>query len=406
MPVPEAFPNHESRITNHATKLAIVTTHPIQYQVPWFRALALERSLELTVGYACMPDSAQQGAGFDVPFAWDLPLLDGYRWEQLNLASAPAKLNSFAGLRLHSIGAWFRRGGFDAVLVTGWNSLALVQAALAASRLGIPLIGRGDSHTLKQRSGIKRFFLSAWLHRFSAFLVVGSRNRDFYREAGIEEERLFDGPHFVDNDRFGREANLARQDRAAHRARLGIPEKACCVLFAGKMIPEKNLGELLEAVQIASVHQPNLHLLMVGDGPLRKDLEREAALRSLPVKFAGFLNQREMPAAYAEADVLALTSVSESWGLVVNEAMASGLPAIVSDRVGCSPDLVSDGSTGWTYTSGNAGALATVIERAVLERDQLPAMGAAARKLVNDRYSVDRAVEGTLEAVEFVTRDS
>jgi glycosyltransferase involved in cell wall biosynthesis len=382
-------------------RVAVATTHPIQYQAPWFRALAERPELELEVGFAWVPDAAAQGAGFDVAFEWDLPLREGYRSVELERRGRAPRLSTFAGLRLRDPARWLA-GRFDAVVVTGWNAWALVQVALAARRLGIPALARGDS-----RGGVPRPLAVRMGHRLllrlhAAFLVVGRRNRDFYRSYGVDPGRLFDCPHFVDNSRFARAAEAARAERAALRARFGVPAGAVCALFAGKLQPVKEVGLLITALERARTRAGDLHLLVAGDGSERAALERQARERSLPVSFAGFLNQTELPAAYAATDLLVLPSRSESWGLVVNEAMACGLPALVSDAVGCAPDLVVEGETGWTFPAGEVDALAERLAAAAGRRAELPSLGARARARVESGHSVERAVEGTLAALRFV----
>jgi glycosyltransferase involved in cell wall biosynthesis len=384
-------------------RLALATTHPIQYQVPWFRALAARPEVELEVGFAWLPDAAAQGVGFGVPFAWDLPLLDGYRWRELERGRGRPELSRFGGLRLRRPGSWLDAWRADALIVTGWNARALVEVALAARRRGIPVLARGDS-----RGGLRRPLAARLAHRvllrlYAGFLVVGERNRAFYEERGVAAERLFSCPHFVDNERFAHAATAAAPRRAELRARWGVPENAVCTLFAGKIAPVKDLDTLLAALARACVATPGLHLLVVGDGGERARLERAARERALPVGWAGFLNQSEIPAAYAAADALVLPSRSETWGLVVNEAMACGLPAIVSDAAGCAPDLVRDGETGFTFPCGDAPALAARLAALAAEPGAARAMGERARALVFAEYSVARAVEGTLAALAAVT---
>lgn len=383
-------------------RLAIVTTHPIQYQVPWFRALAARREIELTVGFAWLPDAESQGVGFAVPFQWDVPLTDGYRWERLPLASRSPRLGPFFGLRLRDVARWLRAGRFEALLVTGWNSFSLVQAARAAKRLGLRVLVRGDSSDLAPRAAWKRLLHRRFFSMYDAFLTVGSANEAFYARFGVPASRRFRAPHFVDNRRFAEEASAQEGNRAKVRESWGIPPDARVALFAGKMIPEKNLEELLTAFGIAEKQEHSLRLLLVGDGPLRAALESRAlTLESRPT-FVGFMNQTRIPEAYAAADFLVLPSRSETWGLVVNEAMACGLPAIVSDRVGCAVDLVREGETGAVYASGDVAGLAARLVEFARDPDRTRAMGGRARELVFTDYSIERAVEGTLAALQAV----
>jgi glycosyltransferase involved in cell wall biosynthesis len=167
-------------------------------------------------------------------------------------------------------------------------------------------------------------------------------------------------------------------------------------LYVGKLVEKKRPLDLIDAVS----RVPGTHALYVGDGPLRGEAERAAT--GQPVTFAGFRNQSAMPEAYAVADVLVLPSDRrETWGLAVNEAMASGLPAIVSDAVGCAPDLIIPGVTGYSYPAGDRRALADALRRVVADPPAARAMGVAARGHVAG-YSVECAARGVWQAMEGV----
>lgn len=382
--------------------LAVVATHPIQYQVPWFQALAAEPSLDLTVYFACLPDAQAQGAGFGIPFAWDIPLLDGYRWECLPNRRARPRLDRFFGSSTPGVGRVLAARKPDAVLVTGWNAWPLLQAILACRRLHLPVLLRGDSNALRDRPAPARFLHRRLFGQVAAFLSVGRSNRDFYAANGVPAARIFDVPHFVDNARFAASAAEARAQRAVLREQWRIPPGALCVLFVGKVEPKKRLADLVHAAAAAAAQGVRLHLLVVGEGPLRLQAEAQAGGLGVPATFAGFLNQSELGRAYACADVLVLPSdAGETWGLVVNEAMACGLPAVVSHLVGCGPDLVAEGVTGHTYPCGDVATLGTVLVRLARDPAACAAMGERARERVQ-AYSVARAVEGTRRAVDAV----
>lgn len=384
-------------------RLLLAATHPIQYQVPWYRELAAVPGLDFEVGYSWLPDPGAQGTGFGVAFEWDVPLLEGYRWTELPRTGGRPDLARFASLRLRRPGRWFE-GPPATLLVTGWHRLPLIQLALAARRRRIPVLARGDSTAGGRRRLHRRLLLRTWLRLFAGFLVVGSRNREFYRELGIEEARLFDCPHFVDNRRFAAATQRALPRREELRRRWNASGDALVVLYCGKLIPEKNVSELLEAFAAASASAPRLRLVMVGDGPLRGELEAEAQRLGVQAVWCGFRNQSQLPESYAAADVLVLPSRSETWGLVVNEAFACGLPVIASDRVGCVPDLVHPERTGAVYRSGHPEELAARLVHAAANPAWLRFAGEEGRRLVLDAYSVEHAVAGTLAALTSVAR--
>ena len=388
-------------------KVAIVSTHPIQYHTPWFRELA-RRNIDLTVYYALLPDQQQQAVGFGEPFAWDIPLLEGYQWALLPNSRKEPRLSGFFHSSTPAIHSRLSGTMPDAVILTGWQSLPLIQALWAAVRLRIPCILRGESNGLRSRPLWVRGLHKQLFSFIDAFLCIGKLNREFYLGYGIPEQRIFSAPYFVDNQRFADQFCQARRERDALRIRWKIDdpsakhqERRICFLFAGKLEPKKRPLDLLRAFEAASRANSDIHLLVVGTGELMDEARKFAESRSLPVTFAGFLNQTEITQAYAAADCLVLPSdYGETWGLVVNEAMSCGLPALVSDRVGCGPDLVEERVTGGVFPCGDVETLAGKL-REFANSAELAQMGEQAKLRISD-YSVENAVEGTLAAIEFV----
>ena len=217
--------------------------------------------------------------GFATAFAWDVPLLDGYRSEELTRSNGLPDLTRFFGIRLRGVRGWLRAQRLDALVVTGWHSYSLVQATLAARTLGLPLLVRGDSNDLRERGPFAKLFHRLYLPLFDAFLVVGQSNRRFYRRSGVAARKLFACPHFVDNQRLSRQHAEAANRRTALRAAWGVPSDAVCALFAGKLVEVKHLPHLLAALRLALASAPRLHLLVAGEGPLGEELRAAAAAR-------------------------------------------------------------------------------------------------------------------------------
>jgi glycosyltransferase involved in cell wall biosynthesis len=241
------------------------------------------------------------------------------------------------------------------------------------------------------------------LKQYSAYLAIGVANREFYRFHGCHEDRIFWAPYAVDNDFFATQvaARMTRRDEI--RVVFGIPREACVFLFAGKLEIKKHPMDLLEALSHMSGDlRRRVHVLMAGGGPLQSACEQSARKQGVPVTFTGFLNQSKLPDAYAAADALVLPSdAGETWGLVVNEAMACGLPAIVSDHVGCQADLVQSEHTGFVFPFADTAALGRAMRRMASDGAARRRMGANARERVAD-YSYERVVAGIVEALNHV----
>lgn len=377
-------------------RLGILQTHPVQYLSPLYRTLAARSDVDLTVFFAHRPNAVEQGTGFGVPFEWDVDLTGGYRSEWLTNVAAKPSASAFMGCDTPEIAGIVARRRFDAFVVMGWHARSYWQAMAGCWRAGVPVMVRGDSQLTTEpgaKRAVKRVVYPLFVRRLAACLSVGERSDAYFRYYGAR--RVVRTPHFVDNDFLGRRALELAPERSALRARWGIPDGALVLAFVGKHIPIKRPVDLVRG--IAASGRRDVWALYVGDGELRRACEDEAERLGVNARFAGFMNQTQLPEAYAAADVLVLPSQSETWGLVVNEAMASGRPALVSEAVGSAPDLVHDGATGYRFAVGDVEALGRHIARLADDRTMVERMGGHARTLVAE-YSVDAAADGIVHA--------
>ncbi len=387
------------------TRLAVLTTHPIQYQAPWFRALHACPELELTVlfGHRATPGE-QSAAGFGVEFDWDVPLLDGYPHRFLRNVASPPSVTSFKGVDTPEIVGLIRDGRFDAVLVNGWHYKAAWQAFAACWLSRTPVMARGDSHLHTPRrlwkSLAKRIAYRRFIPRFNACLAVGGWSRDYFLAYGAKKERIFLAPHVVDGDWVAR-GRRSREQVAGIRRSLEIPENAFVFLFVGKFLDLKRPTDFLRALMETAVLNANVWGLMVGDGPMMEECRSLAEQNRVRVRLAGFLNQSRLPEAYQASDVLVVPSSQETWGMVVDEAMAFGRPCLVSDGVGCAPDRIRPGETGFLFPSGDVAALADGMKRfCALESDLEPMRRAALA--MSAAAAPATAARGVLQALESV----
>ncbi|NBB16038.1 glycosyltransferase [Caulobacter sp. SLTY] len=359
-------------------RLGALLTHPIQYYSPWLRHLAGQADLKVYYAHQ-QTAQGQAKAGFGQAFEWDVPLLDGYDWQWLDNISKRPGIDHFAGCDTPEIDGIIARERFDGFMMMGWNRKSFLQAGWACYRTGTPLLMRTDSNLTSPRSAltlaVKRAAYSAILPRVGHYLSPGSRTDAYLRHYAVSEDRIHRLPHMIDVERFAAGAAKARAngDAAAFRARHGAGEGDRVFLFVAKMIAKKRPMLLLEALERARAAGPQIKVWFAGDGPLRAELETKAKALDLPVAFLGFVNQSQLPTVYAAADCQVLPSdTEETWGLVVNEGFACGLPAIVSTEAGCAPELIQDGVTGWTMLQPDPDHLAQLMLTASAKVRDLP----------------------------------
>jgi glycosyltransferase involved in cell wall biosynthesis len=391
-------------------RVLFIQTHPVQYYAPWFRHIALHcPGIDLAVLYATQPTPEQQGVGFGRAFAWDAPLLDGYRYEFLRAPRPRDDFGSskFWGVDAPQVSAAIRRHRPDVAVIFGWNSSTLVRAIVTCHGLGIPVLYRGDNNMVNAPDGWRRRAWQAKMrfllrHGFQGYLGVGRLAEYFLLSFGMPRGRIFSSPHCVDNEFFARAAapHQLPAARTSFRRLFGFAPDDFVVLFAGKLEAIKRPGDAVSAVAKLG---PKAGLLVVGSGALEAELRRRAVEQGVRAAFLGFLNQSEIVRAYAASDCLVLPSQSETWGLVVNEALAVGLPCVVNERVGCFPDLIVPNETGEVYSMGDVAALEAALGR-VRRRieegwDWKPACRARAA-----RYSFAAATKGLVEACRTVVR--
>lgn len=382
-------------------RLGIFATHPIQYFAPLWRLMAKDDALDPCV-YFFSDHSIRGGLDpeFGVRVAWDLPLVEGYRHRFI---SRDADLSRPSTVSLPGAESFLRTEGLDVALIHGYMHRFEKQVIRASRKAGLGTCIRGeftDASPSGGRSVLRSLVRDTFLRRFyreiDAFCSIGLNARSHLRRLRVPDERIFDSPYSVDTELVDRQMLEFPRDRA--RRDLGIPTDAIAVLFTGKLIARKAPLLLVEAVRRLPARE-NVYLILVGEGDQRSAVTAAAtSALGTRVRAPGFVNQGQIGQYYSAADVFVLPSLSDTWGLVVNEAMQFGLPVIVSDRVGCAPDLVVEGRTGFTFRSGDpedlAGRLASLVGDARVRME----MGRIAARHVRS-YSTHASAEGVRKAI-------
>lgn len=363
-------------------KLAIITTHPIQYYAPVFSLLHSREKINIQVFYTLGNNGeALFDPGFRKMIAWDIPLLEGYPYQFVpNVSKNPGSDHNLGVInpdlkdRIVSFAP-------DAILVFGWSYHSHLKI-MRYFKNKVPVFFRGDSTLLDHNGGIKDLFKLVYLrwiysHVDHAFFV-GTENKKYFQKYGLKENQLSFAPHAVDNMRFSTDLEMAA---ASLRAAFAVGLTDIMIIFAGKLEPKKSPGLLLSAFTEIAVQ--GVHLLIVGNGVLKPELLALAGT-SPNVHFMDFQNQSEMPIIYQAGDLFCLPSSGpgESWGLAVNEAMACSKAILVSDKVGCATDLVKPGHNGFIFKSGNEVELKEYLSILVQSRKRLKKFGQVSGELI------------------------
>jgi glycosyltransferase involved in cell wall biosynthesis len=401
-------------------RLAYLVSHPIQYQAPLLRRIAQEPDIDLTVFFGS--DFSVRGykdEGFGgVSVKWDVPLLDGYHHEFLPRLRDNAKATVMSPLnygifdRLRGDKGYQDKSAFDVLWIHGYSTVNSLHGMLAAKSLGIPVLLRAESWLKdRTRSGSKLaakvLFFKILKQLIDGVMPIGTLNKAYWRRYLGEDFPLSLMPYAVDNDYFQRRSREARQGREELQKELDLDGSRPVILFASKLQTRKRCVDLLEAYKNLAPGpggEPYPYLVIVGDGEERAELEKRAAESGLSgIRFCGFQNQSELPRFFDIASVFVLPSRHEAWGLIVNEVMNAGRAVIISDDVGCQPDLITDGVEGCVFPVGDVAALTAALRRVLATPETAGLMGQRGLQRIS-KWGLEEDIRGLRQAIASVTR--
>ena len=365
------------------TRIAIVTEIPAPFRIPLFNALASTDGVELSVQFLAASDPRRSYPVYADEFHFPWEVLPGHdvlargRWVVLN----------------RGVGRALSRADAEVVVLGGWNQPAFWSAQRWAGRNGRKTAAWVESTARDARSNApvleraKRRFL----RRCDAFIVPGRASAEYIASFGAEGQ-IAVAPNAVDGAIFGERVAAARERRRELREELGIERD--CILYVGRLVPEKGVDLLVGAL----AENPSCELIVAGEGPERARLAALATdVAPGRIRFLGYVARDDIPPWYAAADVFALPSRSEQWGMVLNEAVTAGLPLVASDAAGGAHDLVDDGNNGFVVPAGDGAALAGALTR--LLRDTALRERGAARSLEIARGFTPAAWAGAVAAL-------
>lgn len=368
-------------------KLAIITTHPIQYNAPLFKLLNEHSQINIKVFYTWGASSLinKFDPGFNQNVTWDIPLLEGYAYSFVkNISNNPGS-HHYSGIVNPTLISEINEWAPDVVLFYGWKFNSHLKA-IKYFKNKIPVLFRGDSTLMDEISGIKKMTRSIVLKyvykNIDIALFTGAANKAYFKAFGLNENQLFFMPHAIDNCRFSNSDNNIKF-ASSLRGKLGIPLDALVFLFAGKLESKKQPDVLAKV--FSTITDKNAFLLIVGSGDLEVSLKLNFS-KNNNIKFLGFQNQVQMPVIYNACDVFVLPSKgpNETWGLAINEAMAAGKAIICSNACGASLDIVRNGENGFVFEKGNENALLKCLSYFINDKKRAALMGEKSSEIIKD----------------------
>ncbi len=393
------------------TRLAIVVSHPIQHFVFFYRAIAAQPDIDLTVLYvAPIGIKAYFDREMQTEIAWKGDLLSGYSHKFMEPSKGdhqPRFLAPDATRLAEELDALQP----DVVLVYGYAQINAFRALEWCLRNHVPALMTGDSELLRPRSKVvgfaKRLLLPLVLRRYAAFLGVGDRNEQFWQHYGVPGERIFRSPFTIDEASY-RKANSDRDRlRAEVRDEFGIPADATVALFVGKLSARKRPTDLVEAVALASrqTRKPVIALL-AGNGEEMQPLQARIEAEGLPARLAGFVNLDRLPGLFAASDIFAHPSAADPHPLVCSEAAIMGLPMVISDRVGAvgPTDIAREGENALVYPVGDVQAMADALATLAADPDLAARMAERSRAIFGE-LDINRSVGGLRAAMAHALPD-
>jgi glycosyltransferase involved in cell wall biosynthesis len=377
-------------------RIAFLVERPTQFEAPFYRFAARDSRHELRILFTSA-DAAEPAFDPELgrPVSWGVDLLKGYRYE----ICPPQDQALWLGDQL-------RQERCDLLIANGYTQAIFRLGTRLAKRAGIATALRLDSvlwDSSAARHLVKRLLFAVYMKvTYDLFLGVGSLTLDYLRAFGVPPERTGLFPYAVDVEEFRSRSAISAEERAAFRARLGVPANAKLVLSLAKFNHREAPWDLLRA--FARVAGEDLWLVLAGDGTARGELERFVHEHGMErVRFPGYMPYNELPGLYAAADLFVHPAREERWGVSVQEALACGLPVVASSRVGAGYDLIEAAGNGYVYEAGNHEALALRIGEALA----LPPQQVHERsREILARWDYAASWHNLLEAASRVTQSS
>ena len=372
-------------------KVAIIHNIISPYRVPLFEGLASHSSIDLFV-YFCAKTHKER--------EWSIPQSNKYNYKILS----GVKLD-FAGIIYHinpSIISKLIKGRYDVVIIGGYSDFTAQAAFITSKLLKTPVIlwSEGTHRTQSLLGKIISPITKYITRHASAYIAASTAAKDFFIATGALPEKVFVPPNTVDTEFLKRESLEYRTEKNKPKRKLGI-KNSKLILYMGQLIPRKGIEYLLFGYKKLKEEYNDVGLAIVGSGPLKEELMKLCQTEDIKdVYFLGFIQQKELPMYYSIADLFVLPSLRETFGLVINEAMACGLPAVIT-KVAGAKDLIIQGENGFIVDEANVEQLYSAMRKVILNEKLARKMGKKSLEIIENRYNINQAVNGFVSAIEY-----
>ncbi len=377
-------------------RLVILTEIISPYRIPLFNALVQEEGIDPYVIFLSETDPALR--------QWRV-YKEEIRFPYCVLPSWRRRVGGYNALLNRGLNRALGSARPDVILCGGYSYVASWQALAWAKSHHVPFFLWSESVLQDRRNGhaVVEFLKNQFLRKCDGFVVPGTSAREYLLAQGIDGCAVFTAPNAVDNEFFAHAADAARQNEGTKRSELSLPERY--FLFVGRLVWEKGVLDLLAAyAKLDAETRQKVGLVFVGEGKAHHELEAQA--RSVSpgvVRFAGFVHREQLADYYALAEALILPTLTDTWGLVVNEAMASSLPVVVSRVAGCITDLIRERWNGMLVSAGDVPSLSSTMQLLASQPDLVASMGAHSREHIR-QYSPEAWSAGLARGVESAGR--
>jgi len=386
-------------------KIAIVTTHPVHYFQSMYRVINSHPDLDVTALFLSnFGMEKHYDPEFDTEVEWESTQFAGYKWKVLSKQDTDSSLNGFFSVVCPGIWREITQSDYDIIWLHGYNYLGLILAFVAAKFAKKKIFYRSETHLRLSRSPLKRIArdtaLRIYFRMIDGFLAIGTLNRRYYETLGVPACKITLVPYTVDNEKFYPVATLQNASRRDKLSAYGLDPNLPTIIYCSKFSVRKNPELVLRAFHQFCGGDQRANLLMAGSGPLLDSVKKTAeTLDCSNIYFTGFVNQNELPSLLQCGNLFVLASENEPWGLVINEAMASGMPILSTSSIGSAYDLVEDGVNGKHLPELSIDCIAQHLATLTRDSEELRVMGLKSLEKMSE-WNYQKCLDGVVKNLQ------